>query len=277
MADLNTFWLSSNYIWFEIFSKAWFRICWSCRLYLSNCLLLDIGFTKLQVVFVKLSAAQNKISQSLRSYFWNSPDVPCYRKIRKLKVYFDTSSLTMVGVLSSKYQHVARGAIILLQKPWCGCRRQDFFAGCSESSFKLVFSALLLRIKIFLKFLKASFTWDFFSSSRQTIFSDPCCLFQLPLLSSPNCHYCPASTAFTVQPQLSLVSSPNCHYCPSQTIITVQVQLSLLSSPNCHYCVQSQPSLLSSPNYHYCPAPTIITVQPQLSLLFSRKYLPYLQ
>ena len=61
------------------------------------------GFPKLQVVFVKLSAAQFNISQRLRSYFWNCPDVPCYRKIRWLKVYFNTSALTMVGVLCQKY------------------------------------------------------------------------------------------------------------------------------------------------------------------------------
>ena len=58
MADLNDFWLSSNYIWFEIFSKLdlGFVEAVGCIYQIVCCLTLDL--LKLQVVFVKLSAAQ---------------------------------------------------------------------------------------------------------------------------------------------------------------------------------------------------------------------------
>ena len=81
MADLNDFWLSSNYIWFEIFFKLdlGFVEAVGCIYKIVFCLTSDL--LQLQVVFVKLSAAQYKISQGSRSYFCICPDVPCYRKI----------------------------------------------------------------------------------------------------------------------------------------------------------------------------------------------------
>ena len=103
MADQNDFWVSFKYIWFEIFSYAWLRFVEAVGCIYQIVWSLTLDLLKLQVVFVKLSAAQYRISQSLRSYLWNCLDVPCYRKIWKFKTYFNTSALTMVGVLMAIY------------------------------------------------------------------------------------------------------------------------------------------------------------------------------
>ena len=55
---------------------------------------------QLQVVFVKLSATQYNISQSSRFYLLNCLVVARSRKLWKLQVYFNTSALTIVWVLS---------------------------------------------------------------------------------------------------------------------------------------------------------------------------------
>ena len=104
------------------------------------CLTLDL--LKLQVVFVNLSAAWYRISKSSRSYFWKCPDVTCYRKIWKIKVYFDISVLTMVGVLwlkgHSKFQTIGSTDIKMkvVHLKWLDSVYQRSFFCCLNSNKK---------------------------------------------------------------------------------------------------------------------------------------------